>query len=238
VETAKLAEDAQKAADAAALSGAAQRAERVNGPIAGFSPHSSGWTVDFSFADPPLAISWRMGDVGEFRETGLLNEFDPLTRKRRPRSQVQLARDTPAGILQVRYVDSAGVPRGPFPIRFDPFAALIKWQRENLERSTGWLLFDPSYGMRFNTVSLNYSRLVESRCAIREARLGIDRMEPDRVLELPPCDLRNPSGIPSHSEVSMKLPLKTQLVSVKLIYQDGSSSELKTLRREAASKRE
>lgn len=61
-------------------------------------------------------------------------------------------------------------------------------------------------------VSFIYSTLVEWRCTISEAALGIDRMEPDRALELPSCELREPSGIPSHAETSVKLPLKTQLV--------------------------
>jgi len=33
------------------------------------------------------------------------------------------------------------------------------------------------------------------RCAIREARVGIDSAMPDKVLKMPPCD-RDPSVIP------------------------------------------
>src|SRR6267154_1944743 len=45
----------------------------VNAPIAMFSRHNGGWTVVFSIADPTLGISWRMGDAGEFRETGFMD---------------------------------------------------------------------------------------------------------------------------------------------------------------------
>ena len=58
--------------------------DSVNAPIAMFSRHNGGWTVVFSIADPTLGISWRMGDAGEFRETGFIDTLDPRTRKRMP----------------------------------------------------------------------------------------------------------------------------------------------------------
>src|ERR1700680_1465819 len=56
--------------------------DSVNAPIAMFSRHNGGWTVVFSIADPTLGISWRMGEGGDFRETGFLDTLDPRTRKR------------------------------------------------------------------------------------------------------------------------------------------------------------
>src|SRR5262245_12047715 len=41
----------------------------LNAPIATFSRHNGGWSVMFSFADPTLGISWRIGEAGAFRET-------------------------------------------------------------------------------------------------------------------------------------------------------------------------
>src|SRR5260370_34500463 len=58
--------------------------DSVNAPIASFSRHNSGWTVVFSIADPALGISWRIGDSGEFRETGFIDSLDPRTRNRMP----------------------------------------------------------------------------------------------------------------------------------------------------------
>src|SRR6202521_2761703 len=56
--------------------------DSVNAPIAMFSRHNGGWTVVFSILDPTLGISWRMGDSGEFRETGFMDTLGPRTRKR------------------------------------------------------------------------------------------------------------------------------------------------------------
>src|ERR1700761_308713 len=68
----------------------------VNAPIAMFSRHNGGWTMVFSIVDPTLGISWRMGDSGDFRETGFLDALDPRTRRRIANPSVELAADTPA----------------------------------------------------------------------------------------------------------------------------------------------
>src|ERR1700760_2738385 len=93
--------------------------DSVNAPIALFSRHNGGWTVVFSIMDPTLGISWRMGDSGEFRETGFLDTLDPRTRKRIPNPSIELAADAPAATIEVRYVDVSGNLQGPFPIKFD-----------------------------------------------------------------------------------------------------------------------
>ena len=144
--------------------------EAVNAPIANFSRHNGGWTVVFSIADPALGISWRMGDSGEFKETGFLDTLDPRTRKRMPNPAIELAADAPAATIQMRYVDANGEVQGPFPIRFDPDAALVRDQRKILDMTaTSWLSF-----RQFNGLLVYYTHLMSYRCAIREVRIGIE----------------------------------------------------------------
>jgi hypothetical protein len=201
--------------------------DSVNAPIAMFSRHNGGWTVVFSIADPTLGISWRMGDAGEFRETGFIDTLDPRTRKRLPNPSIELAADAPAATIQVRYVDASGELQGPFPIRFDPEAALIHDQRKILDMTaTSWLSF-----REFNGLLVYYTQLMSYRCAIREARVGIDSAVPDKVLKMPPCDPRDPSAIPHDAQPYLKLAPSTQFVSVELTYRDGSVSEIKSFRR-------
>jgi uncharacterized caspase-like protein len=201
--------------------------EAVNAPIALFSRHNGGWTVVFSILDPTLGISWRMGDAGDFRETGFLDTLDPRTRKRMPNPSIELPADAPAATLQVRYVDMSGEMQGPFPIKFDPEAALIHDQRKILDMTaTSWLSF-----REFNGLLVYYTQLMSYRCAIREARVGIDTTVPDKVLKMPPCDPRDPSVIPSDAVPYLKLPPATKSVSVELTYRDGSVSEIKSFRR-------
>ena len=201
--------------------------DSVNAPIAMFSRHNGGWTVVFSIADPALGISWRMGDAGEFRETGFIDTLDPRTRKRMPNPSIELPADAPAATIQLRYVDTSGELQGPFPIRFDPEAALIRDQRKILDMTaTSWLSF-----REFNGLLVYYTHLLSYRCAIREARVGIDTAVPDKVLKMPPCDPRDPAVITHDVQPYLKLAPNTQFVSVELTYRDGSVSEIKSFRR-------
>ncbi len=201
--------------------------DSVNAPIAMFSRHNGGWTVVFSIADPTLGISWRIGETGEFRETGFIDTLDPRTRKRMPNPSIELAADAPAATIQVRYVDASGELQGPFPIKFDPEAALIRDQRKILDMTaTSWLAY-----REFNGLLVYYTHLMSYRCAIREARIGIDTAVPDKVLKMPACDPRDPSVIPHEAQPYLKLAPSTQFVSVELTYRDGSISEIKSFRR-------
>lgn len=200
--------------------------ESTNAPIASFSRHNSGWTVTFSFIDPTLGISWRLGSSGDFRETGFADAFDPRTRKRLPNSSIELPPDAQATTIEVRYVDAQGEMQGPFPIRFDPDAAIIHDQRKILDMtSTSWLSF-----RQYNGLLVYFTHLMSYRCAIREVRIGIDTAVPDKVLKMPPCDMKDPMAIPYGAQLDMKLPPTTQFMSVELTYRDGSVSEVKSFR--------
>jgi hypothetical protein len=227
-EPAKPAEPLQKVAALPPVQRLAPpKEDSINAPIAAFSRHNGGWTITFSIADPTLGISWRMGDAGEFRETGFIDTLDPRTRKRMPNPSIELSADAPAATLQVRYVDASGELQGPFPIKFDPEAALIRDQRKILDMTaTSWLSF-----REFNGLLVYYTHLMSYRCAIREVRIGIDSSVPDKVLKMPPCDPRDPSVIPRDALPYMKLAPSTQFVSVELTYRDGSVSEIKSFRR-------
>jgi hypothetical protein len=226
-EVAKPAEPLQKVAALPPVQRLAPQKESVNAPIAMFSRHNGGWTVVFSIADPTLGISWRMGDAGDFRETGFIDTLDSRTRKRMPNPSIELPADASAATIQVRYVDTNGELQGPFPIRFDPEAALIRDQRKILDMTaTSWLSF-----REFNGLLVYYTHLMSYRCAIREVRVGIDSTVPDKVLKMPPCDPRDPSVIPHDAQPYLKLAPATKSVSVELTYRDGSVSEIKSFRR-------
>src|SRR5436309_2218965 len=225
--SAKPAEPLQKLAGLPPVQQLKPQNDSVNAPIAMFSRHNGGWTVVFSIADPTLGISWRLGEAGDFRETGFMDTLDPRTRKRMPNPSVELPADAPAAIIQVRYVDTNGELQGPFPIRFDPEAALIRDQRKILDMTaTNWLSF-----REFNGLLVYYTHLMSYRCAIREVRVGIDSTVSDKVLKMPPCDPRDRSVIPHEATPYLKLAPATRSVSVELTYRDGSVSEIKSFRR-------
>jgi uncharacterized caspase-like protein len=223
----KPAEPAQKVAALTQVQRPPPQNDSVNAPIASFSRHNGGWTVVFSIADPTLGISWRIGESSDFRETGFIDTLDPRTRKRMPNPSIEVPADAQASVIQVRYVDASGELQGPFPIRFDPEAALIRDQRKILDMTaTSWLSF-----REFNGLLVYYTHLMSYRCAIREVRVGIDTTVPDKVLKMPACDPRDPSVIPHDAQPYLKLAPATKSVSVELTYRDGSVSEIKSFRR-------
>jgi hypothetical protein len=199
----------------------------ANAPIASFTRYNGGWSVAFSFAEPVTGISWRLGEAGNFRETGFMDAFDPRTRRRMPNPAIQLDADQPATTIYVRYVDVNGSLQGPFPIRFDPVGSLEREQRKILEMTAGsWLSF-----REFNGLLLYYTHLVSYRCAIRQVRIGLNSTIPDRPIAMPPCNEKDPMTIPADAQPYLKVPPTTALVSVEITYRDGSVSEVKTFRR-------
>jgi hypothetical protein len=205
--------------------------EATNAPIASFSRHNGGWTVVFSLADPALVISWRVAGSSDFKDTGFLDSLDPRTRKRIPNPSIELDSDTPTETIEMRYVDANGDVQGPFPIKFDPTQALFRDQRKILDMTaSSWVAF-----REFNGLLVYYTHLVTYRCAIKQMRIGVDTSIPDKVIQLPPCDMRDPSSVPGNAQVLFKVPPQTQSVSVELTYLDGSLSEIKTFKKSSSS---
>lgn len=202
----------------------------LNAPIANFMRHNGGWSVTLSFADPVTAIAWRMGESGNFRETGFLDTLDPRTRKRMPNPSLQLDADTPEGTIYVRSADLRGNWSEPLPVKFSPTDAIEKSQRQILEMTSGsWLSF-----REYNGLMVYWTHLASYRCAIREVKVGFDSTVPDRKITLPPCDMRDPVAIPHNAQTYLKLPASTKFMSVELIYKDGSVSETRTFRADGA----
>jgi hypothetical protein len=190
---------------------------------------NAGWSVTVSFVDPVVAIAWRLGESGAFKETGFLDTLDSRTRRRMANPTFQLDPDQGPAMLYVRATDLNGANAGPFPIKFDPDVELARGERSTLEMiSSDWVSF-----RQYNGLLLYYTMLVSSRCGIREARIGIDNTRPDQVLAMPPCDPLNPASIPNSAKVYMTLPPKTEMVTIELTYRDGSVSETKTFKKSA-----
>ena len=189
--------------------------------------NNTGWSVTLSFIDPVTAIAWRLGDTGQFRETGALDALDPRTRRRIANPTFELDPDQPATPIEIRAVDLQGRTAGPFPIAFDPAAELMRGDRRTLEMTaSAWLSF-----RGFNGLLLYYTHLMSYRCAIREVRIGIDSTVPNQAISLGECDPKHPYEIPEKAQPYLKLPPATKMVSVELTYRDASVSETKTYRR-------
>ena len=196
-------------------------------PIASFMRSNAGWTVTLSLPEPALAISWRIGEAGEFKPTGLLDTLDQRTGQRMPNPSFPLSGKAAAAIIQVRYETPDGGSVGPFPIRFDPEVALFREQKQILEgMPTAWVEFRD-----FNGTLIYFTMLVTYRCAIADLRYGLDGGQPLQRFDLPPCDAREPFSVPENAKLILKAPPKTRSISVQITWRDGTQSEVSTVER-------
>jgi hypothetical protein len=188
-------------------------------PIASFMRSNSGWSANFSFADPVIEIQWSLAKDGPYESTGFLPTYDPLTR--RPMANPSIEVESDASPIYVRYADLKGNWVGPFAVAFDPVGELQRSQRSILEMTTGaWLSF------RHDVPNIiYYSHISSYRCAIREFRIGLDKPAPDRVVKLAPCD--KGGDIDTHLWIDPKVAF----ASAQIVYQDGTVSKVKIFRR-------
>ncbi len=196
-------------------------------PSARFMRSNAGWTASVILPEPALAMAYRIGQQGEFKPAGESGAPDPRTGKPAPNTTIELDADQGGTTLWIRYTDAAGHETEPESIAFDPHAALLDMQRRALDFTSGaWLAFRPDM-----ETLLYYTQLMSYRCAIRQATIGLDDAPVDRVLVMPPCDEREPYAIPSDAKPYISIPKATRSVSVRLIYADGTASDVKTIRR-------
>jgi hypothetical protein len=196
-------------------------------PIANFMRSNAGWTVTLSLPEPAAAISYRLGDAGEFRTTGLIDTLDQRTGQRMPNPSFPLSSKAASVIIQVRYQTPDGAQVGPFPIWFDPDVALFREQKQILEQMpTNWAEF-----REFNGLLIYFTTLVTYRCAIAELRYGLDGGQPLQRYDLPQCNARDPFSVPENAKLYMKPPPKTKSISLQIVWRDGTQSEVSTVER-------
>jgi hypothetical protein len=196
-------------------------------PIANFMRSNAGWTVTLSLPEPATSISYRLGDAGEFKTTGLIDALDQRTGQRMPNPTFPLSSKAGATVIQVRYQTQDGASVGPFPIWFDPEVALFREQKSILEQMpTNWAEF-----REFNGLLIYFTTLVTYRCAITELRYGLDGGQPLQRYDLPQCNAKDPFSVPENAKLYMKLPPKTKSISLQIVWRDGTQSEVSTVER-------
>jgi hypothetical protein len=196
-------------------------------PIAIFMRSNQGWTVTLSLPEPATAISYRLGDAGEFKSTGLTDILDQRTGERKPNPSFPLSSKTPTTIIQVRYETPDGSV-GPIPIRFDPEAALFHEEKQILESlATSWVEF-----REFNGTLIYFTSLISYRCAIAEVRYGLDDGKPLQRYDLPACNPKDPFAIPEKAQIYLKAPPQTKSISLQITWRDGTQSDISKIERD------
>jgi uncharacterized caspase-like protein len=181
---------------------------------------NNGWMLSFGIAEPAQEIFYQL--PGRPRaSTGFLSMVNQQTGKPMPRPYIELPANAASMTVEVSYKDATGLLRGPFRLAFNPEASLVASQLDVLRMSPqSWSLLRTYDGRKL----LYFTHLISSRCAIAEVRYGIDRMTPDRVFALPPCNVADPHRIPADFTIYVEAPPATRFATIQLRYKDGSMS--------------
>jgi hypothetical protein len=203
-------------------------AQTPSEPSATFMRSNSGWHVTLMLPEAATELRYRLSQDAPFQPTGAMPAVDPRTGRPMPRTTLSLPTGREPNVIEVSYTDLRGAEVGPFALPFDPAASLVRQQRDTLEMiRNAWVAFRPFQGR----VLVYYTMLVTNRCAIREARFGLDGAEPDQRFRMPACDPDEPHSVPNDLAPYVAVPAGTQSVRVRLTYSDGTTSEETVVRR-------
>lgn len=187
---------------------------------------NQGWILSLSIADQTTEIFVTKPGQPEVSTGFMQGAINQTTGKPVPYPSITLPGNAQPMELKVSYTDVRGKKQGPFPVMFNPNAALVASQKSILERlPTGWLSFRDWDG----NLLVYFSHLVSYRCAISRVEFGVDADTPDNQFHLQPCDPNNPHSVNYKGKPSMihlQIPKQTRYMTVKLTYADGTQSKV------------
>ena len=192
-------------------------------------PTNGGWSMTISLPEPASSISWRMGGEGDYVQTGSLELNDPATGKKMANPNFMLPESTPAGTISVKYQDLKGREAGPFELPFQPGNALEASQKQMLDQFwTSWIAFDASG----NKGLVYFTQIVSMRCGLKETKYGLNGAEPDKMLQMPPCDPKKPYELPDNFQPYFKVGNDVTSMKVQITYADGTLSPVREFLRQ------
>lgn len=191
-------------------------------------PTNQGWVVSFDIADPRVReIHYALDDAPSFVSTGFQMHRHPVTGLPLPQMQVQLPGTLgQSRMVSLKYTDGDGREHGPFRLPFDPKVEYVRFTRSVLG-VTSWLAFrEPAAGK----LLASFSQLLSYKNAFREIRYSVDDESLSRSVRFTPdWSGRGAPGITDQDMLDVEIPPTSKSVAVRLIFIDGSESELKRI---------
>ncbi|MEP3277129.1 MAG: caspase family protein [Stappiaceae bacterium] len=202
---------------------------RIAAPTMQFMRHNTGWIANIAVPEAAQSISYRIGNQGAFRQTPKNTYVDQRTGEKMPQTHFEMKPNTAPGPIFVKYTDANGQENGPFEIMFNPGLELPTGDKNTLEQtSTGWLSFRDYDGK----VLLYTTHLQSYACGIKEAYYGLDGASVSTKISINNCNTDNPHAVDTdNQDLYFSVPQTTKMVAVKLVYFDGTESEVVTFER-------
>jgi hypothetical protein len=189
---------------------------------------NSGWMVNLAVADfSAREIFYRLDGEAAFRSLGVHSTRNLMTGQPQPVTTFNLTGPSGAAHdFEVKYIDGKGEEHGPYRFRFDPKVEYVRETKDVLTRVVpDWIAFREFPQGRMLAY---FSQLLGSKNAFREIRYSVDSDALDRTVRYTQdWSQRGPPGDDGSDENPITIPMTTRYVAVKLLYIDGTESELK-----------
>ncbi len=190
-------------------------------PIASFQRSNQGWQVTISLPEPALQFGYRVGEDGEFTDTGLMPNIDQRTGQPMPVTWFQLPGDQAAVNLFVTWRDKRGEEAGVFPVRFDPDNELKANMKQMIDMTwTSWVSF-----REFNGRLIYFSGLQSFSCGLSKIEYAYNGTGEFVEWPLQECDPANPYSVRDNAKLYDNVPKNVKNVQVRVTYFDGTVSK-------------
>jgi len=192
------------------------------------SRNNAGWSVTFIIPEAATQIFYRLGETGEFVDTGSSGMIDQRTGKPAPNSWISLPIDQTSTTIYLKYINMNGQEMGPFALAFEAgSSALGEEHKRMLEMTwTSWIVIQPNPGNEAQQL-IYFTGMTSWRCGIGKAMYGFNGAGLDTELVMPPCDEKDPMAIPDGFMPYMESPPELQSMQVQVTYKDGTQSAVR-----------
>lgn len=185
--------------------------------------HNAGWNVIATVQDPggALAIQWQVGAEGEWQAGDWLPQHDPRTGRPMPNPALPLPKQAGPNQISVRYQDAIGAWSDPVRWQFVPASAEVAQAKQILGLIRhSWISWREWDGQ----LLVYFTALLAHGSGLSEIRYGVDQPTPDQVFPVP-----EDGSIPDQPWITV--PSTTSMLSVQVVFRDGSESDIQALRR-------
>lgn len=192
------------------------------------SRNNAGWSVTFMIPEAATQIFYRLGETGEFVDTGSSGMIDQRTGKPMPNMWISLPIDQQSTTIYLKYINMNGQEMGPFALAFEAgTSALGEEHKRMLEMTwTSWIVIQPNPGNPDQQL-IYFTGMTSWRCGIAKAMYGFNGEGLDKELKFPPCDEKDPMAIPNDFMPYMESPPGLKTMQVQVTYKDGTQSAVR-----------
>lgn len=185
-------------------------------------PHNAGWNGNLQIGEPVRDILWNIKGQSPI-STGQSGYNDPRTGQPAPTAFFSLPKNQPDSTVEIRYIDTAGIERGPYEFAFAPQRESDDSNRRFIEMtSTSWLSFR-DYD---NNVLLYFTHLMTYRGALSKIEYGLNTDTPNQVFDFPPSNVPGVAPIDGSFPLYLTVPSNTRYATVQLTYKNGDKSRV------------